>query len=455
MILDHAYIAVVKVIGNISGTSIPVQKVSDDMPLPSDTQYAKLLNTTNNNSVNPPSIGSYGVVIFRNKADKSNCYWIGGIPENSMIETDHKQSLATDKSAVSVKDDSVLLKANDAIFYHSSQMTEITNKDYGLQLSKQSFTTSLLHPDDKNNSEASFEISRDQNSLYTTGHTLVRSQADINLISQSGNIIISGTRTADTQYNPARRIHLTGNSIDLHTKGGQIDLEAGKMRINLSDSRTSADIPGTGGSIGFDLNILSGDISATTKLGNIFIHNLNYGAIGVIKLTNGSILSPTTLLETSLTLAIKSAKLSQITLPGVVESSLTLDTGKSHLKSTRGIYNEAIAGNIEFMTNLDLLIEAKLNAKVNAMKIEIISKLETKLKSITTIIETDKLNITAKMSAIKSQMTKMEGSLLDIKKVATIDAGPKSVAPTGSGPFCAIPTCPFTGGLHTGEKASG
>lgn len=62
-------------------------------------------------------------------------------------------------------------------------------------------------------------------------------------------------------------------------------------------------------------------------------------------------------------------------------------------------------------------------------------------------------------------VTKIEGDTIDLKGVTTIDGNTTikggtlqangTAAPTGSGPFCGIPVCPFTGAPHVGNIVQG
>ena len=79
-------------------------------------------------------------------------------------------------------------------------------------------------------------------------------------------------------------------------------------------------------------------------------------------------------------------------------------------------------------------------------------------------VKADKCNIEADNVNLKG-VTKVEGDTVDVKGVTTIDGNTTikggtlqangTAAPTGSGPFCGIPVCPFTGAPHVGNIVQG
>lgn len=79
-------------------------------------------------------------------------------------------------------------------------------------------------------------------------------------------------------------------------------------------------------------------------------------------------------------------------------------------------------------------------------------------------VKADKCNIEADNVNLKG-VTKVEGDTIDFKGITTIDGNTTikggtlqangTAAPTGSGPFCGIPVCPFTGAPHVGNIVQG
>jgi hypothetical protein len=86
-------------------------------------------------------------------------------------------------------------------------------------------------------------------------------------------------------------------------------------------------------------------------------------------------------------------------------------------------------------------------------------------------VNADKCNVSASDCTVKADkinlegVTKIEGDTIDVKGVTTIDGNTTikggtlqangTAAPTGSGPFCGIPVCPFTGAPHVGNIVQG
>lgn len=86
-------------------------------------------------------------------------------------------------------------------------------------------------------------------------------------------------------------------------------------------------------------------------------------------------------------------------------------------------------------------------------------------------VKADKCNVSASDCTVEADninlkgVTKIEGDTVDVKGVTTIDGNTTikggmlqangTAAPTGSGPFCGIPVCPFTGAPHVGNIVQG
>jgi hypothetical protein len=86
-------------------------------------------------------------------------------------------------------------------------------------------------------------------------------------------------------------------------------------------------------------------------------------------------------------------------------------------------------------------------------------------------VKADKCNVSASDCTVEADnvnikgVTKIEGDTIDLKGVTTIDGNTTikggmlqangTAAPTGSGPFCGIPVCPFTGAPHVGNIVQG
>ena len=99
--------------------------------------------------------------------------------------------------------------------------------------------------------------------------------------------------------------------------------------------------------------------------------------------------------------------------------------------------------------NISITVEdGECNVKADKCNIEATSECN---------VEADNVNLKG--------VTKIEGDTVDVKGVTTIDGNTTikggtlqangTAAPTGSGPFCGIPVCPFTGAPHIGNIVQG
>lgn len=167
--------------------------------------------------------------------------------------------------------------------------------------------------------------------------------------------------------------------------------------------------------------------------GNITISTPNIAQINSILLRCGTLLA-----GSDLNLDATSARLANF-VPGLY-STLDLNLGNATLDTTLDITLSAFK-------NVDILANA--NISIDALASMSLSSLSMKLDATTKI----DINANASMT-IKSQTISVQaGSVLNLSGSTIINAGPKVAAPTGSGPFCAIPACIFSGAPHVGSVA--
>ena len=65
------------------------------------------------------------------------------------------------------------------------------------------------------------------------------------------------------------------------------------------------------------------------------------------------------------------------------------------------------------------------------------------------------MSVEASLAELNAKIMNLQGQILDASKMKTVKMGPKSVSPTGKGPFCAITICPWNGQVHVGDTAAG
>lgn len=106
--------------------------------------------------------------------------------------------------------------------------------------------------------------------------------------------------------------------------------------------------------------------------------------------------------------------------------------------------------------NISITVEdGECNVKADKCNIEATS--ECNIKTGDCNVEADNVNLKG--------VTKIEGDTIDFKGITTIDGNTTikggtlqangTAAPSGSGPFCGIPVCPFTGAPHVGNIVQG
>lgn len=248
----------------------------------------------------------------------------------------------------------------------------------------------------------------------------------LNLCSR-GNIIMSGGIYSTTETDEFRSLNAAGKIIGKAGEikfgaGGMFSIDAGKLNINLTSSAiTGGQVPGTGGLDAFTINVVQGNTLVSSALGNIEMYAM--GLPNYVRMKAGAVFD---LIYSQMQLTRAKATIENVLSPAVY-SALDLKFGDANLMAMKNVNIDAI------------------------MKTTITGKTGIKLDALTSIDIAALLNITID-GKVKIEI---KTAMLDLKNAKMITAGPKTVAPTGSGPFCAVPTCAFAGIPHVGPTAVG
>ena len=453
MTLDYTSLTMVQVIGEFNGTALPVQPIRDADNEFAHTMYAKILSPFGVDPTSIPKIGSTGVVIQKNKDDSQQVFWLGS------IVTAYSGAINSDESSIAKEDSKVAISKKEFNVMHEEGSIEQNEQHSKFTKGKNALiitdTTATLAIDDGKEPSAFLVLNKNENKLVSKGSTVIRSDNDTNIQSNKGSVQIYGAKKENKdEYLPVRAFNVDSRSTALKSHGGPMFIEAGKMVINLSDSRTTHTIPGLGGPTAFELAALSGDIDVKTHVGNINITNMNSASIGSISIVNGSILSPTTIMQTSIDMKVNKIEICQSTIPFAIESYMKLSNASAEIYATRNI--DIISDiNVGVNATANVEIDAMIKAAVTAAKIEIISDVQTILKTAMMQLKADKMDVQASLADINTKIANLSGQVLNMEGMKMIKAGPKVVAPTGVGPFCAIPKCTWNGLNHVGDVAVG
>ena len=224
--------------------------------------------------------------------------------------------------------------------------------------------------------------------------------------------------------------------------------------MNFTDAMTTHSIPGLGGSTTFELAILNGDIDVSTKAGNIWINNLNSTSIGTIKIVNGSLLSPTALMQTSAELSIRKIEFIQTLIPELLEAKISMSEASVNVSATKGINLETQSSVIvDALMNIEM--SGALKIAMETLKAEILADLQIDIKTTLLNLNTEKTNLEASIATLKMEIATLSGKLLNLTDMKTIKTGPKTVVPSATGPLNCLGQCMWSGVLHSGEIANG
>lgn len=390
--------------------------------------------------------GALCLVIFTNNEPNSTCYILGSLDSAfdfqnlDELESDEEEGLISKKRTTSmyITDGSVAFYAGKDTGDNSK--FDMTTKNVDIQGGAGTF----------NLSDSNFKLAAKNNNFAISAGS-----GNLNIISKQGNINQSAEnirlRSAGTirfegdidedasetnqkvTYGSASNFYVNAEDIQLVCEGGMFNQNGAACHISLAGGFLADPIPGLGPSDTFKVDAVLGDISMFAGGGNITISTPNIAQINSILLRCGTLLA-----GSDLNLDATSARLANF-VPGLY-STLDLNLGNATLDTTLDITLSAFK-------NVDILANA--NISIDALASMSLSSLSMKLDATTKI----DINANASMT-IKSQTISVQaGSVLNLSGSTIINAGPKVAAPTGSGPFCAIPACIFSGAPHVGSVA--
>lgn len=310
---------------------------------------------------------------------------------------------------------------------------------------------------------------------------------------QRGNFIISGPIDTEMDYdNPIDqylamdRFYVKAREINLESQGGMLTYNGNIFKADLGSSKLGGGfVPGTGPWTAWEVTVLDGDVDWTIGLGNYNITVDNLTFINGIDLRVGTPLHPT---AGGLTIGAFSNKMYLETAYFPIGSYLEFSTGGfTDLISFADIKIQSEVGNILIDALLDISLDAVKNinissfmdTSIDAMNVNISSMMNTSIDAtakmtLSSLAGTDittnagmniesmidmkiksmLIDLKAEMNMnLEAQFVNVKSQILDLTQAQMIQAGPKSVVPTGSGPFCGAKFCYFTGAPVAGEVA--
>lgn len=386
-------------------------------------------------SGNVPQKGDRGLVLFDDVIlIKARGYWLGKIHDRYDINQ-QKELSNTPGIKSKNKKNSILCGDESAGIYGTNARITVNNYSAEIQHSLNHLVVSngaieISCKDSSGNFKSQINLA-DAGEISAINGLTFRSGQRIDIRSK-GNISITGffdknsTNKTEEAYKPISALFVKSRKIILNNTNGPFYLNGGNIAIKLVGGRISGGggIPGTGPAQTFALECISGDISVHAGTGNIDLVADDTLKIAKAALRCGSFISP---LQSAVELTATKAKLfNQITWG--IESNISFSGGSSELSAFKDIKLSTLTGKISLSAVTNTEIKALLDIVLEALK---------------------NINIKAVVK------TAIETAILDLQKAKMIKGGPKTVAPTGTGPFCAIPICPITGSPHTGHTAIG
>lgn len=368
----------------------------------------------------PPPENASGLVLIQGQTG----VWLG-IQAEANETTDNTPTAGVqfntqdNLSTLRVGKDEVLVSNPNFRLSSTPQGFELKQNKSTFTLSDTRFRLSI------NNDEVVTAFSTDSIHLENKKELNLVGGGRVNLCSR-GNIVMSGGVYSSTETDEFRRLNAAGKIIGKAGEiklgaGGLFSIDAGKLAINLtSTTLAGGQTPGTGGLDAFSLNIVQGNTLVSSALGNVEVYAM--GLPNYIRLKSGAVFD---LIYSSVMLSRAKATIENVL--GGIYSALDLKLGDAYLSASKNV-------------NIDAL-----------MKTTITGKTGIKLDALMNIDLAALLNITID-GKVKIEL---KTAMLDLKNAKMINTGPKTVAPTGSGPLCAIPSCVFAGVPHTGSMATG
>jgi predicted transcriptional regulator len=467
LVLNMALIQTVIVVSDIVTEKI-VKVVNED--LYTSTDYvdhifsAKVVGSTS--SIKK---GCKGLII-QSGENNDVCYYLGNIDEEEVTKPKNGPIAKNVGNNVSfAMDDKKLDLQTGGV--------KINTKDdfYSISMSK--------------NNELISNITSTSNSINTYHKKRILTESDDVIYRVGkGNFIITGYTDKEAsenaneteKYKSFNQFYVKSRNMNFDAEGGTIGLSGNVFKTRLGSASLSSFIPGEGATKSFDVEILDGHAEFTIGLGSFYINVENFKFLDEINFRVGSPFHPTA--SGQIMTAFKN-KMYLNTLFPAVSSYIEMKTGATiKMFSTNKIDIESALGDItinSMVTNVNIQSTMKnnfeslldTNIKSKTMNVNIQSLLDTNIKAtknfkvssantaiealVEAVVKSKMMKLKAEMQMeLKSQMIKISAdTALDLSASKMIKTGPKSVAPTGSGSWCALPACIFSGAPHSGDTA--
>ncbi len=373
-----------------------------------------------------PNYGDMGVVL-KCGGNENQAYWIGKIEDAvknvrmpSTAQKPGEAFIASDdgQSAIKLNKDNInIINKNTSIQSDTNKLT--IQQGFGtIDLSSKKFQLTT--------SKSTFSITDNATNLSSPGSIYLSAITSLFLGTKGNVFICSGvanTKEKDyySQLGSIQKFMLKTQEAKFAI-GSQCIFDAGGMNINVASGKIAGgEMPGKGSKMSFKLNVVQGDMALSAGTGNILISALS-SPVGAyyIKLRAGN--QPTDFAYSEIKLDRKKLTIEQ---DSGLNASIELSAGSATHKAKQEIKLNS-QGTIKLISTRDTTIEADKS-------IEMTSKTKIKIDGKTEV-------------SIATQILKLQDA-------QQIQAGNKSVQPTGMGPFCAIPQCIISGSNHTGPTA--
>jgi len=388
-----------------------------------------------------PKAGTKGIVMFPSQSVENDIvgYWMGRIydkfDENDRVTPTQYPKLEN-KSGTAL----IGVGEGEAKMSHKESSVSAKLKSSEMSYKYNKFTISgggadLNIIDENGIQEAFLRLSKKKSELGSIGKMYISSGGDMIFRNNAQtNFIITGSKLEDDligdkigndAYKNIDTFYLKSKKTIIKGGNGPILMSSGNMSIKLVGGLVGGGggIPGTGPLNTFSLQAASGNMEVFAGGGTITIQSFNPTMTSSVDIICGSLLKP---LSSFMKLTSTSAILTHEISP-LVGASVELSMGNADMYALKNVNLDALTGSMTLTSTTGTTISTLTKIVLDAL----------------TTIDIKAL--------IK---TTIETQILDLSKSTMIKAGPKTVIPTGSGPFCALPTCLFTGAPQAGSVAT-
>lgn len=410
------------VIGHVGNViSVRIDGISEELFNSKITAVA--VNPTNGKPIIPP-VGAFGVLLVQNDSG----IWLGTAPNPSKDQSSDKPS-SGDTLSLSAPNDpegnTGLKVSKNGFGLISKEVSVIANK--GVMKTSVGSSTACLGKDSYQLKTGNSDLFLNDTlgKFYTKGALQLVGERGLYLASGESVFITSGIYNSKEdnvlqRYGPVNKFIVNANETKIST-GGMFGIDAGTLHINLSSGvLAGSPQPGDGSLTVCNLNIVQGNLLVSSSLGN-----MDFAVLGLpnyFKVKTGSFASP---IFSELKLTRMALSLGNFTA-GLL-STIELTKGTVDIFAIKTVSVSAGA-NVAMEALANFTIEAKAKLSLNAL---------------------------AQMTLESKALMEIKAQILNLENAKIIMMGNKIAAPTGKGPFCAIPACVITGTQHTGDVALG